>query len=211
MTDLDPTEPLQPHQRALWAVLTWNYPSSICKTLRRTAHLHSDELHRLYALLAGAHREPPARLLAAVTALPESTAGEMVAALADIGVRATHQPGPYKPLFYSAEREELWFVVLELFGAGFLGRGGDGSARQAVADFRTLHMLYRLDMEDQRARRKEDTGLRDPNHEWYHSAADELVEQWLRRLRPLAEQGRRDEVPVKHGSDEMDIPEDVCD
>ncbi|KAF3765701.1 hypothetical protein M406DRAFT_329581 [Cryphonectria parasitica EP155] len=183
---MSPTTTLRTHQRILWAILTWHFPAPICQMLEAMFYIHNDELHRLYSILLHARFKPPTHLLSAIRSLSDETAREMVAALADVGIRAPRDPIP------RATNEAT--RIGGLFKAGYIGRNGDGSARENVASFRTLHVLYRLDKEDQRARKEEDTGLRDPSHKWYHVTSDEIVEKWARRLSPLIECGNRETV-----------------
>ncbi|PSR99202.1 hypothetical protein BD289DRAFT_450453 [Coniella lustricola] len=89
-----------------------------------------------------------------------------------------------KPLFWDAKREMLWLSVLKLYETGCLRENGDFvSAPEHIVDFRTLHIVFRLNVEERRTIDEEGTSLLDPNHSWYHETADDFVEQWVRRLR----------------------------
>lgn len=99
--------------------------------------------------------------------------------------RIGRQGSIVKPFFYSSEREKFWYLVLELFKAGYIGSKTDGSACERVADFHALHALYCLDSEHQRTRKEEGKELGNPNHQLYHTTQDLVVEKWLGILSPL--------------------------
>lgn len=198
-------EELRHHQRALWNIICWNYAADICKTLENTEHIHNDVLHYLYSILEGARTRAPSQLVAKLASLPDTTAREMVAALEALNIRVpghaesdpdeglgkakTSQKDELegKPYFHSAERECFWRIVLELFKAGCLGANTDGSAREDISDFDSLHYLYRLDVEDKRCRRNEEVELRNPRHYWYHETSDKQVMWCVKRMWPLVE------------------------
>lgn len=206
-------EDLTHHQRALWNIICWNYAADICKTLENTEHVHNDVLHYLYSILEEARARAPSQLIARLASLPDTTAREMVGALEALNI---HVPGHAesdpdggpgksnmkqkdelegKPYFHTAERECFWLIVLELFKAGYLGANTDGSARDEISNFDSLHYLYRLDVEDKRCRRNEEVELRSPNHCWYHETSDKHVLWCVRSMWPLVEdklKGRED-------------------
>lgn len=195
------TETLLPQQRRLWSFLCWSFPDRIRQVLESKQHVHSNELHALYLILTQSKGKTPGYMLAMIKAVSEHSAGEMLAALEDLNMMvytstdaeenmsdetaATVRDLGGKPLFHSAELEELWFAVNALFDGGFLGRLTDGSAQERVEDFRTLNLLFQLDLEDRRATRDEDIRLRCPDHRWYHMTEDREVEHMLQRIRPL--------------------------
>lgn len=193
------------HQRALWNIICWNHAADICKTLENTEHVHNDVLHYLYSILEEARARAPSQLIARLASLPDTTAREMVDALEALKIHAPGhaEPDPDggpgkgkikqkdelegKPYFHSAERECFWLMVLELFKAGYLGAKNDGSAREKISNFDSLHYLYRLDVEDKRCWRKEEVELRNPRHCWYHETSDKQVVWCVRRMWPLVE------------------------
>lgn len=183
---------LQPYQRILWNTLCCNHPADICRALEVSEHVHSDELHHLYSILQSARGKVPSHLMAKVAGLSQPMAAEMVDALRALhiidpsGEHGSTQMGrETKPYFYSGEREQLWRNVLNLFEMEYIGRNADGSMRETVSDFHILHILYRLEMEDERCRREEDTNIQNPAHCWYHETSDPNVAWCLRRLAPL--------------------------
>ncbi|KAL1877001.1 hypothetical protein Daus18300_002610 [Diaporthe australafricana] len=165
---------LRPHQRDLWNLLCRNYPADICKSLEDTDHVHNDVVHYLYSILQSARAKPASYLIARLASLPDTTANEMMDALAALNIHGPDLAGSAssekpdkgkapesavpgsKPYFHSCERECFWLIVLELFKAGCLGPDTDGSAREKISDFQALHYLYRMDLEEQRSRRHED-------------------------------------------------------
>lgn len=183
---------LKPHQRILWNVLCRNFPANICRTLEDTDHIHSDELHHLYLLLQSSRGETAAHLMTMLASLSQPTAAEMVDALRvrkitdpDGDDKETQATREIKPYFHSRAREQFWRIVLDLFEMQYLGGHADGSMRGNVSDFFALHILYRLDMEDMRCRRDEDTNIQNPAHRWYHETSDQYVAWCVKRLAPL--------------------------
>jgi hypothetical protein len=175
---------LQPYQRILWNVLCWNFPAEICKILEDTEQVYSDELHNLYDILQSSRGKGPSYLMAKLTGLSQPAAVETIDVLHALNV--TGPSGGYgnakavqetKPYFYSREREAFWRYVLDLFEMEFLGRHADGSMRESVFDFHVLHLLYRLEMEDKRCRKGEDTNIQNPAHCWYHETSDQNIAQ----------------------------------
>ncbi|KAJ4416013.1 hypothetical protein N0V82_007040 [Gnomoniopsis sp. IMI 355080] len=206
------------HQRMLWAILTWHSPASIVKTLRCTPNIHSNELHLLCTILINCRFRTPDHLFTKIHTLPSRVAAEMVVGLEQLDIRrpspsdrvdngrgSDQTPGSpvspdCRPLFYTVERGELYSLVQRLFAAGVLGEAADRSKLAQVHDFETLHVLYRLEAEHVRCKRRGDTDLTEPNHQWYHETSDALVAQWTGYLWPLGshqEAGEGDSVVIK--------------
>lgn len=125
--------------------------------------------------------------------LPEVTNPFEPGSPANVDQEVTEMPAQTRPkrrkfMFWDGRRELFWLSVLKVFEAGCIGEKGTlVTAPPAIVDFRTLHILWRLDMEEQRVLREGGISLRDPNHQWYHSTNDDFVEQWVRRLRSFME------------------------
>lgn len=207
----DITGTLLPQQRRLWNFLCWSFPDRIQQVLESRQHVHSNELHALHLILIQSKGKTPGYLLSMIQVVSEHAAREMLALLEDSNMIAYTSPGSHppidveentfdepvammrelggKPLFHSAEREELWLAINSLFDGGFLGRVTDGSAQERIDDFCTLNLLFRLDLEDRRATRDEDIRLRCPDHRWYHVTNDREVKQMLQIIRSLLEPG----------------------
>lgn len=192
------------------------------KMLKNTANVHSYELHLLYNILDYCQFRTPDHLFTKIHTLPNPVAAELVSALKElpeiqysvvssdrvdgpVTTISIQQPGndpvspTCKPLFYTAEREELYALVQRLFAQGYLNDNGDGSKRAEIHEFETLHILYRLEAEQIRAKKYGHTDLTEPDHAWYHETSNALVAQWTRYLGPLAPQVGDDEGsgPVK--------------
>lgn len=208
-----PTNAVSPnHQRELWEILSCQHPASIMKTLKSTPGIQSYELHLLYTILDYCQFRTPDHLFTKIHTLPNPVAAELVSALKELpeiqspvvySDRETDRKtdvdttisiltpgtGPVsptcKPLFYTAEREELYTLVQRLFAKGYLNDNGDGSKRAEIQDFETLHILYRLEAEQIRAKKYGHTDLTEPEHTWYHETSNALVAQWIRYLGPL--------------------------
>ncbi|ROW04122.1 hypothetical protein VSDG_00947 [Cytospora chrysosperma] len=200
---------LQPSQRILWNIFCYNFPAEICKALEDTEKVYSDELHNLYDILQSSRGKGPSYLMVKLTGLSQPTAVETIDALHAINV--TGPTGGYgdvkvrqetKPYFHSREREEFWRCVLDLFEKGYLGRHADGSMRENVSDFHVLHLLYRLEMEDKRCRKGEDTNIQNPAHCWYHETSDQNIAWCVKRLAPLVAKPWK---VVTHGDDEDEL------
>lgn len=208
------------HQRDLWEMLSCQFPGTIMKTLKNTPDIHSYELHMLYTILDYCRSRTPDHLFTKIHTLPDPVAAEIILALkalpniqqcvkssdqqtsADTTV-IIHTPGDVavpsacKPLFYTVEREELYALIQRLFAKGYLNDNGDGSKRVDIHDFETLHILYRLETEQLRAKKFGDTELTEPDHAWYHETSNALVAQWTRYLGPLAPLVEADEDNVQ--------------
>lgn len=183
---------LQPYQRVLWNILCWNFPDEICRALEDTEHVYTDELHGLYDILQSSRGKGPSYLMARLAGLSQLMSAETVSALHALNItgpigefKSSEAVRESKPYFYSREREMFWRTVLDLFEMEYLGSHADGSMRETVSDFHALHILYRLEMEDKRCRRDEDTNIQNPTHCWYHETSDQNVAWCLRRVAPL--------------------------